>query len=87
MVERIPKGDAGTGQAIIAPSPVLDALPSIQGLYVHLLRRCTQALKPLALPASTVFECLAVGLGLGLLGAGLVACAIPFLNCIPLPVP
>jgi hypothetical protein len=75
----------GTGQAALnlSPYPVGGRLlPRLQDIHVRLPERLKQAVKPLVSPIAPVFEYLMVGIGLGILGAALLLCALPILYCI-----
>ena len=68
----------------LSPFPaVARLLPRLQDIHARLLRRLIQAAKPLVSTIAPVFEYLMVGVGLGVLAAALITCAIPILFCIP----
>lgn len=90
MEKRAKKEGAGTAWASTVLSvyrsglpPYMDILPNVQDICAPLLQQGIRAARSLASRTSPVLECLAVGIGLGILGAALVACAIPILSCIP----
>ena len=76
----------GAGQAALNLSlyPAGGRLqPRLHGIHARLPERLKQAARPLVSPIAPVFEYLMVGIGLGILGAALLTCAIPVLICIP----
>jgi hypothetical protein len=58
------------------------ALPGMWGFDAGLSGRFRQSVDALYSAITSVYECLAIGIGLGILGAAVVACAIPILLCI-----
>ena len=59
-----------------------DALWDIQGVFTRLVELGERTVETLVSSIAPVFEYLMVGIGLGVLGAALVGCAIPILLCI-----
>ena len=59
------------------------ALPSLWGFRAGPGERFRHSAGCLSSVITSVYECLVIGVGLGILGAAVVACAIPILMCIP----